>query len=149
MNGDDYESDPFWGGIYNTIVRGQPKPINECGDGDEICQGDAVYIDSLHVYKEYRGLGLGLFLIDAAVNVINSQMSLTLINPSPLQHFDFHDDSHPNDYHIKGSYAQDRNKLIKYYSKLGFKKIGNMLGVWNGYVLPDLITAEPKLRNLI
>jgi len=125
---------------------------NEVGDANEITQGEVVYVEKLVVHKEFRGHGLGLFMLDAAVHVINSNMSLTLINPFPLQYEDecFHDKKRPQDYPAAGSIAADRKKLQAYYRRLGFEKIGEkLLGVWNGYLQPNLLEVEPKLANLL
>lgn len=78
---------PIYSMFNAAIAQGSmPKEItpNDCGDSDEISNGDIVYIDKLIVHKEFRGLGLGHFMVDSAINVINSQMSLTLIRPFPL-----------------------------------------------------------------
>lgn len=72
--------------------------INNVGDKYDITQNDCVFIENLHVKKEYRGHGLGLFMIDAAINVVNSAMSLTLIKPYPLQY-----DDENRDYQSKGT----------------------------------------------
>ena len=129
------------------------KVINEVGDADEILQGSIVYVEKIVVHKEYRGFGLGIFMLDSAVNVINSSMSLTLINPFPLQYEDvsFHDKMRPHDYPEKGlSFEADGKKIADYYKKLGFKRIGEcMLGFWNGYVAPGILKAAPKLKGLI
>ena len=132
---------------------GKDNFINEVGDSDEILQGSKVYVDKIIVYKEYRGFGLGLFLLDSAVKVINDHMSLTLINPYPLQYEDItiqDDDSRPHEYPGKGtSLKADRQKISDYYRKLGFERIGkNMMGLWNGYITPKLLSAAPKLKDL-
>ena len=127
--------------------------INEVGDSCEIIQGAVVYVDKIIVYKEYRGFGLGLFLLDSVVKVINEHMSLTLINPFPLQYEDItiqDDESRPHEYPDKGtSLKADKQKISNYYRKLGFNRIGaNMMGVWNGYITPKLLSAAPKLKDL-
>ena len=136
-----------------------PKTIkpNEVGEGWEICTGDYVYVDRMIIHKEYRGYGLGLYLLDAAASVINGPTSLTLIKPFPLQHeldslprqdIDMYA-IRPPDYPPKGSLEEDMKKLSAYYRKLGFRKLGNeMLGMWNGYIQPSLLTAAPKLKEI-
>ena len=131
------------------------KLTNDVGDDYEIVQGDCVFVDHLFVKKEYRGHGLGLFMIDAANNVINSPMSLTLINPFPLQHGSQYRDGLPPDcdYQAQGVFKKDEAKVRAYYKKLGFKDIGlegqaMYLGVWNGYNLPRLQQVAPGLEAL-
>lgn len=150
----DMRSDPMTALFMHGRAEGSiPKTlVNEVGDGCEITQGETVYIEKLVVRKEFRGHGLGLFMLDAAANVINGHMSLTLINPFPLQYENesFRNGSRPQDYPVVGSIEDDRRKLEAYYRKLGFKKLGGkMLGMWNGYSQPELLNAAPSLVPLL
>jgi hypothetical protein len=47
--------------------------------------GDIMYINRIVVDEEYKGMGLGLLLLEAC-DSLNSITSLTLIKPFPLQY---------------------------------------------------------------
>ena len=118
---------------------------NEIGDGMEIWQTSAfLFIDQITVMPEYRGLDLGLLLLDEACKWINDQMSLTLLMAVP---FDREYDRDGTLY--KCTREEGKAKLEKYYRRLGFRRIGkSFLGRWNGFIMPDLHVVSPHLyRN--
>jgi GNAT superfamily N-acetyltransferase len=142
--------------MFNAAIAqgAMPKEItpNDCGNGFEISGGDIVYIDKLIVHKEFRGLGLGHFMVDSAINVINSHDSLTLIRPFPLQYENerFQNAERPQDYPPVGDINADTSKIRNYYKKLGFKALGpDYMGLWNGYHCPHVLKVSPKLNELL
>jgi len=126
-----------------TDVRGYDL-VNEAGEADEIIGGDVLYIDHIEVKEEFRGFNLGLFLLDRADNTLNGPMSLCLLIPYPLQHLERHGEAWK-----QAEFEADREKIIKHYKRLGFKKIQygpkTFLGRWNGYVNPSLKSVCPEL----
>lgn len=121
--------------------------VNDVGDGDEITIGNIAYVSEMQVNERFRGLGLGLFMLDAVVRVINGPMSLTLISPSPLQNLFPSDSNAPrNDNEIKDA----SQKLRTHFSRLGFADIGFpgdglLMGRWSGDVQPRLRDVCPHL----
>jgi len=113
-------------------------------EADEIIGGDVLYIDRVEVKEEFRGFNLGLFLIDRADNTLNSPTSLCLLIPCPLQHM-----GRRGEAFSEQEFKADREKVIKHFKRLGFKKIQYgpklFLGRWNGYILPRLHSVCPKL----
>ena len=108
-----------------------------------------------YVKKKYRGHGLGLFMVDAAVNVINSDMSLTLLKPFPLQH---ESRNTSNDYQSTDIPLEiAKKKLVDYYKKYGFAEVEllgegvevKLLGIWNGYRIPELTDVVPQLKKFM
>lgn len=59
---------------------------NDVGAIDEIRQGSVLYISSVTINDDYKGLGLGLYLVDKADRILNDYMSLCLMIPFPLQY---------------------------------------------------------------
>jgi hypothetical protein len=144
----DGEEEVRHASIYNKLYPpGGPRIkvslINDVGDGDEIMQGSVLYIERIEIKEEFRGLGLGLFLVDQADSVLNNHMSLCLLNPYPLQYLE--DDMDPESSGFKIS----QNKIKKLWQLLGFKSIKHgdveYMGRWNGYVVPFIKTICPHL----
>ena len=118
------------------------KFVNDAGDKWEITQGDILYVSTLKVKEEYRGMGLGLFLLDAADRQINSHMSLTLLIPFPL----VYEESGVDRSNLKA----DMKRLAAYYKRLGFGSLGwpesagsLFVARWNGYTSPRIETVCP------
>lgn len=139
--------------------------INDVGDGDEITQGSILYIDKIVVEESFRGLGLGLFLLDHADKVINSSMSLCLLIPYPLQYEG--NQNHPWDSFrrcdvgtippeiaaaksaFEAAFKPSVEKLRQLYALLGFRTLkhgkNEFMGRWNGYVSPSIKRVCPHL----
>lgn len=107
---------------------------NEVGEGTEISQGTKLYVDRVEVDEEFRGLGLGLYLVDEADLKINDVMSLIVLCPAPL-----------NRRGIDMSEAERKTavqKLRTYYRLLNFAPLGDVfVARWNGYISPRLINV--------
>ena len=58
-------------------------------DNDEMRQGDLVYVQEIEVDHAFRGIGLGLYMLNDANLTVNSGMSMTILKPYPLQHQTF------------------------------------------------------------
>ena len=124
--------------------------IADADDGfEEEFQGDLQVVERMLVYPAHRGHGLGLFMLEAADNVINGHMSLQVLKPYPLQ---FERDD--KDYGFPTPPGGGREKAVKaacakitaYYGRLGFAakgQTGYMLR-WNGFQLPSLSQAMRK-----
>ena len=113
----------------------------DVGERGEICQGTKLYISKAIVKPEFRGLGLGLYMIDEACRKINDGMSLTIICPSPLD-----EDGRPLGCGREQSGAI--KKLRGHYSKLGFADLGdNSMARWNGYRSLNLRHVCPYVWN--
>lgn len=80
--------------LINKLGEGK-CPINEVGDYDEILQGTQLFVQELVVHDAYRGLGLGLFMLHQAINVIGEHMSLTLLCPNSIYCTPERDQVHP------------------------------------------------------
>jgi GNAT superfamily N-acetyltransferase len=118
------------------------KFVNEVGDKWEVTQCDILYVSILKVKEEYRGMGLGLYLLDAADRQINSHMSLTLLIPFPL----VYEESGVDRSNLKA----DMKRLAAYYKRLGFGSLGwpesagsLFVARWNGYTSPRIETVCP------
>ena len=68
---------------------------NEVGTGWEISQGECVYVEDIKVDEKFRGLGLGLFMLDQVDKVVNDRMSLLLLMPYPSQYNQSFSDDKP------------------------------------------------------
>jgi GNAT superfamily N-acetyltransferase len=128
--------------IDRTVITAENGEfVNEVGDKWEITQGDILYVSRLRVKEEYRGMGLGLYLLDAADRQINSPMSLTLLIPFPL----IYDESCADRSNLKA----DMKRLAAYYKRLGFGSLGWpessswFMARWNGYTHPNIETVCP------
>ncbi|GMH85674.1 hypothetical protein TrVE_jg6366 [Triparma verrucosa] len=121
--------------------------VNKVGGDDEITQGDILYVNELKVEEKYRGMGLDLFLLDAADRQINSPMSLTpILIPFPLVYLK-HDADCTN-------FTADQRRLADYYALLGFRDIGwpesgpYFVDKWDGYNSPQIENVCPKLYTI-
>lgn len=54
-------------------------------DLEEMLGNDILYVREMYVDHSFRGVGLGLFMLNAADKVINSRTSITVLKPTPLQ----------------------------------------------------------------
>jgi hypothetical protein len=168
LNGDeDYSTGQLFLQSRDGHSSGSDVPfINEVGGNEEITQGDILYIDEIFVEESFRGLGLGLFLLDHADHVINSNNSLCLLIPYPLQYDGRSGQRHPWDVWTgddaamppdllaaKNSFYAEfepaKEKLRKLYALLGFKTLNhgknNFMGRWNGYRSPSIKKVCPHL----
>lgn len=106
--------------------------------GDEWDLGSMLYVKRILVDKEYRGLGLGLFLVDEACRKINCYESLTFLIACPTEKLNVDDDD---------SQQESIRRLRAYYSLLGFRPLGDLfLARWNGYMWPSLKKVCPHLH---
>lgn len=150
------------GSLFNTATTERKELINEVGHGFEITSGDVLYIERVDVDEAYRGLGLGLFLIDMADRVINSYMSLCLMIPYPLQWlrrerraWEQYSTS-PVSAELEEARIQDvaqfeaaQAKIAAHYKLLGFRRLKHgeteFMGRWNGEMLPRIQAVCPHL----
>jgi hypothetical protein len=75
--------------FFKQMISGSTEKkilINNVGEDWEICQGSVLYISRVTINEDFKGLGLGLFLVDQADRILNSYMSLCLLIPFPLQY---------------------------------------------------------------
>ena len=145
--------------LYQTVI----KPMLDSDWLDETLQGDLQLVTHLAVDSAHRGHGLGLFMLEAADNVINGHMSAQAIKPWPLQfdlilgrsnNFGFPD---PDPSYFAGNglsgdakvaFDAARAKISAYYSRLGFKQItGDWMFRWNGRANPTLSQAMAALKS--
>ena len=100
----------------------QSSFVNEVGPASKLsCASSVLYVRKIEVSSSHRGLGLGLFLLDAADRQLHSgPSSLTLLIPFPL-------------IYTKGGACSDvdactlqreKLRLGKYYALIGFKEAG-------------------------
>ncbi|GMI36664.1 hypothetical protein TrCOL_g9964 [Triparma columacea] len=130
--------------LDKTVITAEDGEfVNEVGDKWEITQGDILYVSKVKVKEEYRGMGLGLFLLDAADKQLNSYMSLTLLVPFPL----VYDENRRMD---RSNLKADMKRLAAYYGRLGFGSLGWpessgswFVARWNGYNKPKIETVCP------
>ena len=125
------------------ITAGDGKFINEVGDQWDILQGDILYVSKVKVKEEYRGMGLGLLLVEAADKQINSHESLTLLIPFPL----VYDENRGMD---RSNLMADMGRLAAYFGRIGFGSLGWPESVgswfvarWNGYKTPNIKSVCP------
>lgn len=122
--------------------QNNPTPVveknnnNDAGDNMEITEGAVLYVERVTINQEFKGLGLGLFLVDMADSILNDHMSLCLLMPYPLQYLKHEMDSKSPQFTI------DQDKIKKYWMRLGFDVIIkddlDFLERWNGYGLPSI-----------
>ena len=124
--------------LYEAVVKDQEFDLS----------GDLQHVERMGVDPAHRGLGLGLFMIEAADHVINGQMSTQVIKPFPLQ---FEGGPGKNDYGFappptdgsRGSaLAAARAKIRDHYGKLGFKLVEN-----TEFMLRSNVYCTPSLRQ--
>ena len=82
-------------GYHFDLLNPQPVMKNEVGTGWEISQGECVYVEDIKVDEKFRGLGLGLFMLDQVDKVVNDRMSLLLLMPYPSQYNQSFSDDKP------------------------------------------------------
>ena len=131
--------------------------VNEvCGDLG--LEGNVNYVDEMYVDERFRGVGLGLFMLDAVTSTLAGQMGLTLITPFPLQFLNQPFRFDPNDGSMRAlppdraEFEQAKEKLSEHYGLLGFRSIGfpdrfMMLGHWNGLAHPRIKEVCPHLYD--
>jgi ribosomal protein S18 acetylase RimI-like enzyme len=113
--------------------------VNEVGDRYEICQGTKLYVTKLLIQPEYRGLGLGLYMIDEACRKINDSISLTVLCPASLDN-----EGHPNK--LGDEWMAAHRKLKAYYKLIGMVPLGEkFVARWNGNFYPKLYQVCPHL----
>lgn len=107
---------------------------NEVGKPCEIFQCSKLYIEHVEVVKEFRGLGLGLYMVDEACRKINNPFGLTVLSPNPR---------------IYLSWVTEEEgilKLRRHFDFLGFQPLGEyLIARWKGSELPDLQAICPHL----
>ena len=126
------------------VLKMDDNFVNDVGSMSKITKGDILYVNKIEIDKAYRGMGLGLYLLDAAERQINSPLSLTLLIPFPLMYTGA--GSEPN---VDSSKLQaEKRRLAKYYALLGFKELGWVgtnswfMGKWNGFYQPERTRIE-------
>jgi len=131
--------------VYEAVVDGRFA----CMHMDEVLQGDLQVIERMEVHPAHRGLGLGLFMIEAADHVINGHCSAQVIKPFPLQfeqrnrRYGFPAPPQPTDRTHNAMFTAARDKLRAHYASLGFKvhRSTQYMLRWNGYQNPNLSDA--------
>ena len=113
---------------------------NDVGDASEISQGTKLYIDRIIITDSaFRGLGLGLFMLDEADRKINDRMSLCILCPASV-------DQDGQADKLDKEWKEAHQKLRKYYGLLGFRSLGKTyVARWNGYLHPPLAKVCPHL----
>jgi len=110
---------------------------NDVGGRHEIAVGGTmIYINHVKVKEDFRGLGLGLYMVDEACRKINGRMSLTILRPAPIS--------------SSGLAPKERKRAIRklraYYGLLDFRALGeDYIARWNGYESASLQTVCPHL----
>ena len=105
-----------------------------------------LYIDEIRLEKEYRGAGLGLYLIDQCEMLNCSNSGVVLITPFPLQYLKRGDRS-------TLKFKADKAKIADHYKLLGYRELGyridggaaEFLAKFNGYMSPHLQDVAPGL----
>lgn len=143
------------GELYTEVVRDLDEGCTDEG------QGDVQVIERMVVDPAHRGHRLGLFMIEAANEVINGHMSVQIVNPFPLQFEtdaakqlwgrcgfpeppgETEGDAHPG---RQAAFTDARARLSTYYARLGFKTQGTTQFMlrWNGCQNPPLDQAMRK-----
>ena len=88
------------------------------GEMDEISQGECLYVREVHVAPAFKGLGLGLFMVDMADKTINSPMSLLALQPFPLQ-FERRTEADKKWAEEGPSLEDSTKKLVDYFGLIG------------------------------
>jgi hypothetical protein len=91
---------------------------------------DVVYLSKMEIGEPFRKRGIGLIVLKKMMQGWGKGCALAVLKPFPLQHSgkDVDDDL---------KFKKDSGKLIKYYSKLGFRKIASKRRYGSGfYALP-------------
>jgi hypothetical protein len=97
----------------------------------------------MSIDEEHRGRGLGLWMISIADAMYNSEMSLCILKPFPLQHERVDDSSAA----AKARFRVDLAKLSAYYERIGLKAWNHSwLYRWNGYEHPRLLKTPDGYR---
>jgi hypothetical protein len=123
--------------VLSKIEADDSSLICDVGPLWEICQYDYLFIQSITIHPDYRGLGLGLFAADISRKVLGSSMSLTLMKPVP---FPLPEDS--NQEQIESS----TNRLKNHFSNfLRLSRVGGMIGSWSGYQTSHFVNTCPHL----
>jgi hypothetical protein len=118
--------------------------LNEMEEEDgEISQGTILLIERMSIDEEHRGRGLGLWMISIADAMHNSEMSLCILKPFPLQH------EHDSSAAAQARFRADQAKLSAYYERIGLKawKAHPWLYRWNGYIHPRLFKNARWLQS--
>lgn len=112
-------------GGYGYLLDPVDQELHEVGvlldlieEEDEISHGDCLYVNEVHVVPAFKGLGLGLFMVDMADKTINSSMSLLVLQPFPLQ-FMRRTEADKKWAEEGPSLEDSTKKLVDYYGLIG------------------------------
>lgn len=94
---------------------------NDVGGHITISESTTLYIDHVQIDKEFRGLGLGLFLVDEADRKINDDQALVVLSPVPMDSTRDSEEEEPMSADEAKAAVQ---KLRKYFQLLGFQALG-------------------------
>ena len=79
--------------------------------------GAVLYVEEVRVQEAFKGLGLGLFMVDMADHTLNDHMSLLVLMPYPFQYVGKRGECDET------AFESDRMKLFKYFQKLGLRRV--------------------------
>lgn len=105
---------------------------------DAVCQ-DLLVLDRIEILPEYRGRGIGLLALRALIDLFSQQCGLVVCKPFPLQFEGFraaNGTALPRTKDKEKAFQQARRKLIRYWSRLGFRTIPQS----------DILALDPAYR---
>ena len=95
---------------------------------DDICEYDEnlMYIDRIYIEENYRGLGIGSYVINSLNDILEYSVNLSpevlILLPAPQE---IGEDGLLQEIRDKKIKEQEEKKLLKLYKKLGFEKLDN------------------------
>jgi hypothetical protein len=138
----DYEQDTLdcACAVYNLDEDVLSSKVEELFDFILPCTLNILLIDRMEIEPAYRGRMIGLITLIKLIRRYQKGCSLVAIKPFPLQYTG----------EVKGqeeAFERDRQKLVRYYGKLGFRHIPDT-DFWAISLACQLPTEQGLLRDL-
>ncbi|KAF0694327.1 Aste57867_14780 [Aphanomyces stellatus] len=104
---------------------------------DELTGGDVLYVDEVKILPPFRKCGFGLLLVERADHLLNSHLSMCLLNPRPLLQ-----ENDGTSEMKKAALEVATAKIERYFQLLGFERLqvgsSQYLARWNGSYHPTV-----------
>ena len=123
------------------------QSINDQFNGD-IISTDILYIDAIFLEPKHRSKGLGLAVILRLIQRFGPHMGIVAMLPSPITSNE-HNEGNSNNGSASPEQSIElaREKLRRYYARIGFQQIGDtdIVALCTSYSLPTLKDLCPEL----